>query len=268
MTVKTIAIPRSASAPGRGSTAKPGTARAFGCSTISAGYSGNAASVAANVAVRTGAPLTATRRSLRRARALSCRGRPAFVVEPRRMNMVAFAGALVVAVATLCEAVSANPAGSQLRPDQLARLRAIGAPVAVPGYVPAGFRLTSVDTHPCPRGVGGASPACRFGPQYVLRYVKGAASFDIEGTNGGIGDTGDDYRMVVRNAVYGPVTLYFGTGRHGFGAEKPAPPAMTHTAQPRLISEWIGRQPFYHLIGANVVPSDAAKVLASLRPLR
>lgn len=147
---------------------------------------------------------------------------------------------------------------------QGAALRALHIRIAVPAYVPPGYRFVRVTTEPCP-----SKPhPCKFGPPgYTVRYAKSPSSwFEIEGTSGGIGGVDDDYSTDVRTSLFGTVALQFGTGR--VGEAKAPPPALMQVVQPHLISDWGGNGPFYHLDGSGMTPADAAKVLASLIWLR
>ncbi|MBV9440439.1 MAG: hypothetical protein JOZ24_10650 [Candidatus Eremiobacteraeota bacterium] len=153
---------------------------------------------------------------------------------------------------------------------QAVALRAVGIPIAIPADVPAGFRFVRVTTQPCPKGSSSGSTACKFGPDYTIRYGKSPVSwFQIEGTGGGIGGVDDDYRTTVHTSLFGTVALNFGTGR--VGDAKAPTPALMQTVQPHLLSDWGsvgGKGPFYHLEGASMTPADAAKVLSSLTWLR
>ncbi len=110
---------------------------------------------------------------------------------------------------------------------QLQQMKAVGMRMVMPTTVPAGFRLTDVVSR----------SDSRFGPSYLLVYRKGAACFGIEGTRGGIGGipTGDAGSYPIKNAVLGRGQLE----------------QRSSAAQPQLISQWMGREPFYRFVGAN-----------------
>lgn len=113
-------------------------------------------------------------------------------------------------------------------PAQLQQMQAVGMRMVMPTTVPAGFRLTDVVSR----------SDARFGPSYLLVYRKGSACFGIEGTRGGIGGipTGNAGSYPIKNAVLGRGQLE---------------QRRSSTEQPQLISQWIGRDPFYRFVGAN-----------------
>ncbi len=112
--------------------------------------------------------------------------------------------------------------------SQLQQMKAVGMRMVMPTTVPAGFRLTTVASR----------SDSRFGPSYLLVYRKGSACFGIEGTRGGIGGipTGDAGSYPIKNAVLGRGQLEY---------------RRSSTEQPQLISQWMGRDPFYRFVGAN-----------------
>lgn len=112
---------------------------------------------------------------------------------------------------------------------QLQQMKAVGMRMVMPTTVPAGFQLTDVLSR----------SDSRFGPSYILVYRKGSACFGIEGTRGGIGGipTGDAGSYAIKNAVLGRGQLE--------QRRSPGP------GEPQLISQWLGRDPFYRFVGAN-----------------
>lgn len=112
--------------------------------------------------------------------------------------------------------------------SQLQQMKAVGMRMVMPTTVPAGFRLTTVASR----------SDSRFGPSYLLVYRKGSACFGIEGTRGGIGGipTGDAGSYPIKNAVLGRGQLEY---------------RRSAAEQPQLISQWLGRDPFYRFVGAN-----------------
>lgn len=111
---------------------------------------------------------------------------------------------------------------------QLQQMKAVGMRLVMPTTVPAGFRLTSIASR----------SDARFGPSYLLVYRKGTACFGIEGTRGGIGGipTGDAGSYPIKNAVLGRGQLE---------------QRRSSAGEPQLISQWMGRDPFYRFVGAN-----------------
>ena len=107
-------------------------------------------------------------------------------------------------------AATDRAAAAGLSPAQAAVLTDLGVPVAVPGRLPAGWRVASVDAQAgeTPEGDGAATP------EYTIRYAgPGGACFAVVGATEGLGD-----RLVIAPpeqrdvdapglATYGPVPL-------------------------------------------------------------
>jgi hypothetical protein len=152
---------------------------------------------------------------------------------------------------------------AQLNPDQLRLLRALGLKIAVPTYVPPGFKLEKVQAE--------VERNTRFGGVgYTLFYRRYDANsskdfcFAIEATNGGIGDLPEGSRSYpINSPVFGKTTLEY--GKYG------------QASNPTFLSNWLGETngPFYHFVGAEVIPGlvrcsnvsvqEAVRVTESLR---
>jgi len=157
------------------------------------------------------------------------------------------------------------PPESQLNPEQLRLLRALGLKIAVPTYVPSGFKLEKVQAE--------VEQNTRFGGVgYTLFYRRYDANsgkdfcFAIEATNGGIGDLPDGKRSYpVNSPVFGKTTLEY--GEYGQAS------SLT------FLSNWLGERngPFYHFVGAEVISGlarcnnvsvqEAIQIIESLRYL-
>ncbi|MEG4348924.1 hypothetical protein QUA74_04170 [Microcoleus sp. LAD1_D3] len=160
-------------------------------------------------------------------------------------------------------------ANAQLSDRQTNQLKSLGVKVAIPSYVPAGFKVASVQVKPCPSGVR------RFCPNYAIIYRNPNNScFAIESTGGGIGDMPSadlerDYP--VNNSILGKgaVLKYRKNDR---------------LSGPTLIGTWMGKGPFYRFTGAgsrlfldtappelsnckDISPQEAVRVWESLRYL-
>ncbi|MDX2229343.1 MAG: hypothetical protein NW220_06880 [Leptolyngbyaceae cyanobacterium bins.349] len=137
--------------------------------------------------------------------------------------------------------------------SQLQQMKAVGFRMVMPRNVPPGFQLTNILSRNDGRFQG-----------YLLVYRKGSACFGIEGTTGGIGSVPPGQSSYpVKNAV-------LGRGQ------------IEEMAQaPQLIGQWMGRGPFYRLVGAgynfnggselagcqNITPKEAVFVSEALRYL-
>ncbi|PIQ25648.1 hypothetical protein COW36_21640 [bacterium (Candidatus Blackallbacteria) CG17_big_fil_post_rev_8_21_14_2_50_48_46] len=124
----------------------------------------------------------------------------------------------------------------QLNASQLRLLKALGTPVVVPGYMPAGYTLEGVYAQQTCAGVGG-------GPGYELRYLHigedTSSVIILRGATGGFGGPAGDERLLVKNPVLGPVGLeYF----------KPGGASMPELKQGYYLSDWVGKGPLYFSI--------------------
>ncbi|MEG3876414.1 hypothetical protein QT972_03380 [Microcoleus sp. herbarium7] len=160
-------------------------------------------------------------------------------------------------------------ANAQLSDRQTNQLKSLGTKVAIPSYIPAGFKVASVQVKPCPSGVR------RFCPDYAIIYRNSNNScFAIESTGGGIGDmpSADLERSYpVNNSILGKsaVLKYRKNPR---------------LSGPTLIGSWMGQGPFYRFTGAgsrlflntappelsncsDINPQEAVRVWESLRYL-
>jgi hypothetical protein len=181
-----------------------------------------------------------------------------------RLGLRAFlaASALLVASPAIADAppITATVVGAS--PKITAQLRAVEhgpshARVVVPTFVPARFRLAEVAT-PKPQ---------RMGDVYSVRYRKDARTFfEIDCTSGGIGSVDDAHELDVRTPLFAkPWQLYYGDGDPGLATASPGRPDRVAK---RLISEWRGDGPFYHVYAENMTPNAIAHVVRSLALLR
>lgn len=108
---------------------------------------------------------------------------------------------------------------------QLQKMQALGMKIVMPKNVPTGYQLMDIITREDSRFKG-----------YLLVYRKGSSCFAVEGTSGGIGGIpAGDRTAAARNAVLGRgnIELY------------------TTGTNPQLVGQWMGRGPFYRVVGAN-----------------
>lgn len=129
-----------------------------------------------------------------------------------------------------------------LTPQQTKLLQALAVPIAVPGYVPEGFKLDFVQAKvPTQSRYGGAG--------YLLVYRQYDAEagiercFAIESTGEGVGGIPvGEQSYPVNNAALSSVTSSLEYGFYGQASE------------PTLLGNWIGEGPFYRFVGMGVVP--------------
>ncbi len=161
--------------------------------------------------------------------------------------------------AAISPGIVAREAGSRLSAAQIQKLESLGVKIAVPSYVPDGFRVDKVEVVPCPPG------SRRFCPEYSITY-RGPKNtcFAIESTGGGIGGLPDgDRSFPVNSPVFGESSLELGK----YGQAQSA----------TLLGQWLGESPFYRFAGAgtsralqgcnNISPQEAVRVTESLQYL-
>lgn len=164
--------------------------------------------------------------------------------------------AMVVASLATAQVAIAVPQPSLLTVQQQARLKALGIKIAVPGYVPSGFKVVKVETQPCPVNIPRSKTGtCRFGPGYgiVYRHQQQNACFAIEETGGGIGGPAYNYGFPVATKLFGQTSIQF--GQHSNKAPRRPTQQQLALPQQNLFMDWGGAGPFYRLIGADFVRS-------------
>lgn len=93
---------------------------------------------------------------------------------------------------------------SQFTPEQIEQLKSIGIKIAVPAYVPDGFRVYKVEAWKDDEG---------WGPSYLITY-RGPdnACFFIDASSGGIGDfipeDPNDPGIPINSPIFGRARLY------------------------------------------------------------
>lgn len=180
-----------------------------------------------------------------------------------KLTLVWSVGLIGFAAIANAQSKPQNPE-TQLLPVQVQILKATGLRIALPTYIPAGFRLSSIQARAERSRVGEL--------RYIIFYNRYDSNtgteqcFTIEATNGGIGGIPPGSRSFpVNNATFGKSSLELGK----YGTSK----------SPTLLSEWLGgtQGPFYRFAGAginpdfgrcnNISPQEAVKVTESLRYL-
>ena len=97
---------------------------------------------------------------------------------------------LVVGIASLIpSALPVQAQSSQLSASQQKSLKSLGIKIAIPRYVPQGFRVVTVKTEPCRAGSSvNANGVCRFRPDYTVVYGNAQNHcFAVNAIGGGIG---------------------------------------------------------------------------------
>jgi hypothetical protein len=148
---------------------------------------------------------------------------------------------------------------------QYAALNSSGIKVAVPGYIPKGFRVVDVTTCPSKR-----TNDCRSGPTYniVFRSPEGSC-FVIEGVSGGIGDGNLEQTVTAKSKLFGPIKIGLNNSRYPKRSDANIDPIYT---------EWLTQSlrsgPFYQFYSDKEEPTgctskvpfnEAVKIVESLK---
>ncbi|WP_434686509.1 hypothetical protein [Pseudanabaena minima] len=129
-----------------------------------------------------------------------------------------------------------------LSASQKASLKSLGIKVAIPKYVPQGFRVAAIRTEPCRAGdQRDANGVCRFGPDYTVLYRNSQNHcFVVRATGGGIGGPSGQYTRAVDTNLLGKVDVNV-----GIGMGEPITEAIANTPQANLWTFPAGNSPFY-----------------------
>ena len=148
---------------------------------------------------------------------------------------------------------------------QYAALNSSGIKVAVPGYVPKGFRV--VDVTICPSKT---TNDCRPGPTYNIVFRSPAGTcFVVGGVSGGIGDGNLEQSVTVKSKLFGPIKIGLNNSRY---------PKRSDAYLDPIFTEWLTQSlrsgPFYQFYSGKPDPSgctgkvpfnEAVKIVESLK---
>ena len=154
----------------------------------------------------------------------------------------------LLSLLTLTAAVAApvysqsNSNPSLLSASQQRSLKALGIKIAIPQYVPQGFRVVSVRTEPCRAGSSvDANGVCRFGPQYTVVYGNARNHcFAVNATGGGLGGPSGRYTRDFNSEILGKMDVNVGTG-----SGEPMTAAIANTPHENVWTSYAGKSPFY-----------------------
>jgi hypothetical protein len=170
---------------------------------------------------------------------------------------------------TACfQPVQSQTALAGLTENQIQRLKSLNRKIAVPAYIPPGFKVADVQIKSCPDGIS----SCRFGPSYAIVYQgENNSCFAIEATGGGVGGPVLEFELPINSPVFGKSQLYYGRFDHEM---------REGNASPTIFSDWLGdvaNNPnllFVRFAGSgasqfvqncnNISPEEAVKVTESL----
>jgi hypothetical protein len=192
----------------------------------------------------------------------------------------------LLSLLTLTAAVAApvysqsNSNPSLLSASQQRSLKSLGIKIAIPRYVPQGFRVVTIRTEPCRAGSSvDANGVCRFRPDYTVVFGNAENHcFAVSGTGGGIGGPGGRYTREVNSKILGKVDVNVGTG-----SGEPMTAAIANTPQDHVWTFPAGKSPFYSVgttidnrarsattcnKAAFMTPNELIKIVQSLEFLR
>ena len=183
----------------------------------------------------------------------------------KALENLIFATSIIVPLCATAPAV-AEPQLPGMTNAQHSDLKALGIKVAVPGYIPRGFRVAKVTTQ-CPAIVKGN---CRPGPSYAIIFRSPAGTcFVIEGAAGGIGDVNLEQTVPVTSKLFGPTKIGLLNSRW---------PERSDPKTDGLFTDWLARSahsaPVYRLYSSKGEPAfctsriplnEGVKIVESLK---
>jgi hypothetical protein len=157
-------------------------------------------------------------------------------------------------------------AAAKLSIAQVQKLLLLRAPIAVPTYVPAGFRVSDVST----RRDTKTSPGFVIIDYHITYAGPGGKSFSIDSANEGIGDV-----MLSEKTIKGSNPFFENGVEVGFVDDEesgPGPKAVasqwvSSRRQYQLRKTEAGTQ-MYHLESSGITQREALKIMESLRYLK
>ncbi len=141
----------------------------------------------------------------------------------------------LIALATPTAQAADRP--GNLTEAQAQTLKKVGIAIAMPRYIPAGFKVANVATEPCPATAKkDAKGICTGKSSYQVLYRNAEKTcFAVYGTyTRGIGGGAGDFAFPVETALLGKTEIGFGSGRSV--NDQPASPQQLKTPQPNLNS--------------------------------
>lgn len=126
-------------------------------------------------------------------------------------------------------------------------LKSTGIKIAIPQYVPKGFRVATIKTEPCPDNVPvDAKGVCRFRPSYAVLYRNAQNHcFAVSAIGGGIGGPDGRYNRRVSTKILGMVDINVGTATDA--PSEPMTEAIANTPQKHLWVFPAGNSPYYQV---------------------
>jgi hypothetical protein len=140
-----------------------------------------------------------------------------------------------------------NDTSSKLTEKQKSILKSLGIAIAVPSYIPKGFRVSDIQIDPCPRDARREpNGVCRFGPSYTIIYRNFQNNcFEVNAIGGGLGGPDGKYSRKVISKILGEVDLNI-----DMASDRPSQPiskAMGKSPQNNMWTFPAGKAPFYQV---------------------
>lgn len=176
--------------------------------------------------------------------------------------------------------VAQRSANATLPKSAQDQLKSLGIRIAVPAYLPSGYRFQTVVTERCRPGVAvDANGVCRFGPEYSIVYSNASKScFVVEATGGGVGGAASEYAHSFSMPLFnGETVISFGKMGLSSGIPKKATESDLRKTYDTVYGDWLGQSPFYRVSTfypksvtactsqRGLTPLEAKKVTQSLR---
>ncbi len=192
---------------------------------------------------------------------------------PTTSRLVLLAAILVCASASAARQRAGGPAAAyvdgsvaRLTPAHVAKLRRLNAPVAIPTYVPVGFRVTRVVAKLDTKTAAGVSIV-----DYEIHYAGPRnRTFTIYSANEGLGDLFLEERTLTGSNPYMNSEIIVGYTDDDVDGRP----------EKEIASQWVGcqkrfqtrrdglAQQFYRIHATHIPLREAVKIMESLRYLR
>ena len=150
-------------------------------------------------------------------------------------------------IPSYAQANPVNNGHSLITPSLQKSLKSLGIKIAIPQYVPKGFRVATIKTEPCPAGTPvNANGVCRFRPSYAVLYRNAQNHcFAVNAIGGGIGGPNGRYTRAVNTKILGMVDVNVDTSNGA--ASQSITTAIANTPQKHLWTFPAGNSPYYQV---------------------
>lgn len=162
-----------------------------------------------------------------------------------------------------------------LSPAQKSALKSLNIPVAVPTYLPNGFKVSQVKIKACPANAPRVG-ACREGASYEILYRNSEnICLSMNAIGGGVGGADSEFQFPIETKLLGKIEINFGrvpgSGNRPTSEQLNSPQPGLYSFPARLESP---RTPYYSLrveeeryncrSNSAIAPSEFERMLKSL----